>query len=114
MAFLDIMILDHKDNEISSICIDSQAHEFLFKMLGDKSKYHYLYKIEDFYHDARFDSGEIHALRKEIIELRSEIEEGANSSSTELHDNAVQFLKDFESLCEKALGLNLPIQCFSD
>ncbi|MCG3157306.1 MAG: hypothetical protein DKINENOH_03938 [bacterium] len=111
MAFLDIMILDDKDNEVSSIRIDSQTHQSLFRLLGDATKYRYLYRMEDFYEDSRFDPMEVDDLRKEITDFLSEVESRNLSSKLQ---NVTKFLKDFQQLCEKARNLNRAIQCFSD
>lgn len=111
MAFLDIMIFDDMGNEVTSICIDSLTHQSLFQMFSDATKYHYLHRLDDFYQDSRFEPMEIDSLRKEITELRSELEN--RNLGTELQI-VIKFLKDFQELCEKALSLNRPIQCYSD
>ncbi len=113
MAFLDIVILDDKKNEISSIAIDSQTHQDLIQIVGPAYKYPYIQRLQDFYKDAKFESPEVENLRRELAQFRLVLD-GANSHSFEGKNNVIRFLKDFEKLCEKAQSLSLEIYCISD
>ncbi|MGH7495433.1 MAG: hypothetical protein ACREOO_24000 [bacterium] len=113
MAFLDIVILDDKKNEIFSVSLDSRTHQDLIRMANPPAKFSHIHRLQDFYKDAKFESTEIDNLMRELAQFRSALE-SASSLSREAKNNVIKFLKDFEKLCELAQSLGLEIHCFSD
>lgn len=113
MAFLDIVILDDAKNEVASISINSQTHQNLIQVASPMTRYPNIERLQDFYKDTKFELIEINDLEHEIVQLRSVVE-SVGSYPSEIKNNILKFLQDFENQCVMARNLNLPIYCFSD